>query len=967
MIIARIDFRYSLLKKIHDLAAHLFLLTFIFLTAWLPNLTYAQTTEIDSLQSLLASSHAQPVQAADICIQLAQATYNQSLEEALHYAQEGTEHGKSAKDQDRIGKGYIWQGRMLGELRRLEEAEAAYLQAATFLEGSTDSTLLGQLYNGQGLILRYQGNYQEAIEKIYLAVDLLIASRDSVSTASALNSIANLQVAMRDTVESIGVWKRALTFLPGEGYFGTRAGIMINMAGHMDHMPAQKLHLLDSLEKILLPRNQYRFLCYTYSCMAEYYELFPVSVDSQKKYYRLAVEYAKKSQDAYMYAFNSLYLGILETEGQPQVAENRIREALANPTIRENDLMRAEGNKYLSRSLYSQRKYQAAYDALDSARKNYQKIYDARNSEQLAEAEKKYELADKERKINMQKLQLAEEQNARSQLMIGSLILLVLVVGGYQWYLMRQRKRKQAAERALEVQQMEANKLRELDQFKTQFFTNVSHELRTPLTLIISPLSDVLSQIQSVPIRQRLHTVQQNAQRLLSLVNEIMDLSKVEAGNLRLNSVPVALHPFVRRIFGTMESMAEVREIDYQLSMTTVDAHVRIDLDKFEKILQNLLSNALKFTPNRGKVHLNIYQEEGIFFFEVKDSGHGISSADLPYIFDRFYQSTVQPATLQGGTGVGLSLAKELAQLMGGDIQVESRQGEGSTFTLQLPLEETTAPTPPRPIETPEEWGHQALPQFAPMTVQGEKPHVLVVEDNKEMGAYLIQILSDQYHCIWANNGEEGLKQLKNQHFDAIISDVMMPQMDGFTFREKINEHKDWKRIPFVLLTARHLEADKLKGFQLGIDDYLTKPFSTPEVKARLFNLIQNKRERIAYLEEQMAEPREVVLTQDEQMLRMLEGEVLGNLDNPQFGVEALAQTSNYSSKQLGRIIKRLTGMTTVNFILEIRLQKARELLEQRAVATVFEAQVQVGINSTSYFTRKFTERFGKNPSEMGK
>ncbi|MEL7064486.1 MAG: hypothetical protein AAFP00_12165, partial [Bacteroidota bacterium] len=193
MIIAHIDFRYSFPKKIHDLAAHLFLLTFIFLSAWLPDLTYAQTTEIDSLQSLLASSHAQPAQAADICIQLARATYNQSLEEALRYAKEGTKYGKSAKDQDRIGKGYIWQGRMLGELRRLEEAEAAYIQAATFLEGSTDSTLLGQLYNGQGLILRYQGNYQGAIEKMYLAVDLLIASRDSISAASALNSIANLQ------------------------------------------------------------------------------------------------------------------------------------------------------------------------------------------------------------------------------------------------------------------------------------------------------------------------------------------------------------------------------------------------------------------------------------------------------------------------------------------------------------------------------------------------------------------------------------------------------------------------------------------------------------------------------------------------------------------------------------------------------------------------------------------------------
>jgi DNA-binding response OmpR family regulator len=361
---------------------------------------------------------------------------------------------------------------------------------------------------------------------------------------------------------------------------------------------------------------------------------------------------------------------------------------------------------------------------------------------------------------------------------------------------------------------------------------------------------------------------------------------------------------------------------------------------------------------------MTTFQKENQFYFEVSDTGEGIHPDDQLHIFNRFYQSQNSHQTLQGGTGVGLALSKELAQLLGGDITFKSEWKKGSTFTFSVPLElvehtalanvidEGTHPTP-------------FVPTYQPIAINGEKPKILIVEDNLEMSKYLVEILSNDYECTTAADGEEALKQLKLYHFDAITSDVMMPNIDGFELRERINQNQDWRQIPFLLLTARHLESDKLRGFQLGIDDYVTKPFSTKELQARIHNLISNKIERDHYIQSEQSELANETLSVDQQFLKQCEQVVLENIDKTDFKVDDLAKAVNYSAKQTGRIIKKLTGLSSVNFILEVRLQKARELLEKGLVASVIEAQMEVGIASTSYFTRKFTERFGKNPSEV--
>jgi DNA-binding response OmpR family regulator/anti-sigma regulatory factor (Ser/Thr protein kinase) len=411
--------------------------------------------------------------------------------------------------------------------------------------------------------------------------------------------------------------------------------------------------------------------------------------------------------------------------------------------------------------------------------------------------------------------------------------------------------------------------------------------------------------------------------------------------------------------------LAEIKNIDLQLQ-TSLDENliVKLDKSKFEKIINNLLANALKYTSAGGNVTLTVMQQNDTFLFKVEDTGRGIHQKDLPNIFNRFYQARHQTEPLRGGTGVGLALCKEFVYMMGGNISVGSEIEKGSTFLVELPLEIGQVEHHNTSIGTEEETLTRYIPTYQPISINGEKPKLLIVEDHQEMSHYLVEILSKDYHCITAHDGKKALQLLRKHQFDGITSDVMMPNMDGFELREAINQNDEWKHIPFLLLTARHLERDKIRGFQLGIDDYITKPFSTKELQARLHNLISNKIER-DYFYQTEAKVNEIQTPIHKNFIKSCEKVVLENLEDLDFKVADLAKAMNYSPKQLGRLIKKETGLTTILFILEIRLQKARELLEKGLVNSVFEAQIQVGMSSHSYFTRKFTERFGKNPKDV--
>ncbi|HFA47832.1 MAG TPA: helix-turn-helix domain-containing protein [Bacteroidetes bacterium] len=641
-------------------------------------------------------------------------------------------------------------------------------------------------------------------------------------------------------------------------------------------------------------------------------------------------------------------------------------------------------------------------------------------TEQIAESNARYQSEQKEKELAQKELELAQQKNQRNLILLGSLLALALISGLFLFRNFQQRQKKKEAEMALEVELLETEKLRELDLAKSQFFTNISHDLRTPLTLIISPLEEAIKQLKQFNLKPSLQLAHRNSQQLLKLVNEILDLARLESGNLEIEQSEAELLPLLRRIFFSFQSGADLKGVELVFDVNLPEGFlIKLDISKFEKIINNLVSNALKFTPKGGRVALAGGLSKDFPSFKnleslsltISDTGTGIHPDDLPHVFDRFFQSKKNngSTTGAGGTGIGLALAKQLANLLGGDLTAESTFGKGSTFALTLPVQSSVGSLErsgnPELTSGPQSSVHSGVEPENPVAPiqdalvlnkpvsfnlpNGKQPRILIVEDNADMAEYLKNALSKKYDCTVAPDGEAALKLLSNlsgggrkEHyspshknqdrtyppplggpggaFDLITSDVMMPNMDGFSFREKVNKNPAWRQIPFILLTARTLESDKLKGFRLGVDDYITKPFSLTELEARIHNLLTNKAQREEFEKEAPTLSEE--LNADEILLKNAEKLVSEKMDDPQFSVEVLAKKLGYSPRHLSRVFGKLTGLSPVKFILEMRLQKARQLLENGQFRSVAEVRYEIGIESASYFTKKFKERFGKGP-----
>ena len=380
------------------------------------------------------------------------------------------------------------------------------------------------------------------------------------------------------------------------------------------------------------------------------------------------------------------------------------------------------------------------------------------------------------------------------------------------------------------------------------------------------------------------------------------------------------------------------------------------DPGKIETICYNLISNAIKYSKGGDSISFLLdynLLEQNILSISVIDEGIGIDKEDQTKIFDRYFQSS--NASQNSGTGIGLALTKQLCELLDGQIKLISEKGKGSEFNFTIPFERTEGVgTRMWSIDN----AQKAAVNFAPVLISGQKPAILIVEDDLQMAKYLEKILEDQFDITIAYNGSQAMNVIKKQSFDLISSDVMMPEMDGFEFRAKVNEDVRMNNTPFIMLTARNFSEDRLKGLRLGVDDYLIKPFNPEELKARINNLLRNKISR-AKLE---LEENESV---NSNMLNQIKQFVESKIDEPELKISQLAKEVNFSERQFRRILKKLTGMSPVEFILEVRLQKAYQLLKTKSSHSINEIRYQVGVSSASYFTNKFRERFGVNPKDL--
>ena len=544
-----------------------------------------------------------------------------------------------------------------------------------------------------------------------------------------------------------------------------------------------------------------------------------------------------------------------------------------------------------------------------------------------------------------------------SLLMIGFIALSI-----YAFYI--NRKMRQANRKLISLNA----EMKEVTAQKLQFFTNVSHEVRTPLTLILAPLDRLIISLRESPYASDLGLIQKNANRLLRVINQILDFRKVEGKQEKLAVREIDLVPFVGEIKSYFDSMASVRAIAYTFTSSIKQCTLWIDPDLLEKVFVNLLSNAFKFTPEGGSVRIELTEEEDRVFIQVIDTGSGIQPGNLPHLFDRFYTEDRSM-----GTGIGLHLVKEYIQMHGGEIRVESEPGQRTTFTVCLRkgkahfedsdlMETSVSHQAYEASRLDDSETKEILSKTYPYTI-------LITEDDDEVRGFLERELSLHFKIRTAANGKDALRVLEEEEISLVVSDVMMPEMNGFELCRTIKSQLLFSHIPVILLTALTDERQRIFGITGGADDYIQKPFHTDYVKIKIIHLLQERQKLRERLLEKLrdnklllSEP-EKVESIDDAFLRKFAEQIEAVYADPEYNVEKLSETLGLSRGHLHRKIKELTGTAPVEFLRTYRLNKATQLLRQNAY-TVSEVAYRTGFSSPAYFSKCFKAVYGVTPTE---
>lgn len=518
----------------------------------------------------------------------------------------------------------------------------------------------------------------------------------------------------------------------------------------------------------------------------------------------------------------------------------------------------------------------------------------------------------------------------------------------------------------IEQERKEAERQHEFDQLKIKFLTNLSHEFRTPISLIAGPVDKLLSIEDNIEKKSHLSMVKRNSNRLLNLVNQLLDFRKLEENELKLNLTKGDVVLFVRDIADSFKDISEARQIGFNFSSSLEHYPTLFDREKMERVLFNLISNAFKFTPKGGKIDLTIEKGvDGNLKIFVRDNGVGMSKEEQDKIFDRFFQANQNTGLLNQGNGIGLSIAKEFVRLHGGMITVESTTGKGSLFSLILPFELLPGSTDKfQLMET------AVANVSAPHKNNGKANTpgciVLLIEDDDDFRQYLKDNLKAHYRIVEASNGKEGWQRVLSAHPHVVVSDINMPYMDGITLSRKIKSDKRTSHIPVILLTALTGDSYHLNGLQTGASDYLTKPFNFEILNVKIKNLVVlNQQFKYTYSRQLQVVPSEIAAqpSEDEKLLADITKYVEDNIANPGLSVDELSKQAFMSRGSLYNKIVELTGQPPGEFIRSIRLKKAVAMLEKTKMK-VADIGYAVGFSSPNYFARAFKARYQVSPSE---
>ena len=849
-----------------------------------------------------------------------------------------------------------------------KEASVAAENSMVLAEEIQSIRLLAEGNDHLGIIKGINGYHAEAIEYFLQSLEYFEELGDDSKIGIALMHLGH-------TFELAGSYEQALEYLKRSLDLNIRIGNKFNEAWSLVNIGVaySRLNKIDtaliyyerSLEISEKIKDQ-RLILTNLDNIGGKYSLkkdFEKANYYLQRAYKLSEMSGVNSRTVYItgnLAENYLYMGLLDSA--KMFGEKQLELATNSGLISEQKVA-----YYILAQIYdSLNDQESAKRALQDYIIVNDSIFNEEKSMQIEELRESYESEKKELTI----INLEKEKNLerfRRNTFAGFAII-VLVIGGLLYYNQRIKIRKN--KELLKKEQ-------EVDQLKSQFFANITHEFRTPLTLILGPIEMMKSEAINPKIHQHLDIMKMNALRLLDLINQLLELSKLESGSLKLKATEGNIIPVIKGIVMSFESIAETKQIELTTESAEDEINIYYDREKLEKVLINLLSNAIKFTPDKGHIHVELLKMGSNLEIHVLDSGLGIPKEDLDFIFDRFYQS--DNTSGYAGTGIGLALARQLIELHHGSIRVKSEEGHGTEFIIQLPMGNThLAVSEIESNDIGEDLSdsiaaenHPAEEVLIKEILEGDegiaqKPLLLLIEDNLDVRNYIVEILEPDFELLQANNGEEGIDLSVKTIPDIIISDVMMPGKDGYEVCASLKQNEKTSHIPIILLTAKVSSEDKIQGLENQADDYVTKPFVPKELLVRVHNLIDSRRKlREKFQRELILKPNEVSLNSiDEQFIKRLLKIMEEHIGDEKFGVEQLAREVGMSRSQIHRKMIALSNQSPNHFIRTFRLTRAMELIKKKT-ATASEIAYQVGFSSPSYFTKCFREAYGYPPGEV--
>ncbi|MEO0724928.1 MAG: tetratricopeptide repeat protein [Bacteroidota bacterium] len=862
-------------------------------------------------------------------------------------------------------------GNNYGRSGQIQEAIQEFEKGLALMLAEQDSNGICHSYRSIATAHYYSGSYPEALEFLHKAVKLLEGSRlhdDQVANLDFLGEVYftiedydNAGIYWQKAIES---WQAAHNDEDNADLLFKKGRVLLLQESYQDARTAflRAVELKDAAGEFL-DGDWYWHIGESSEKLEQY--------EQAEQYYNLAIENSPFSRSQFVIAKSQLGLGrINENQGRLNQARSYFQGAyqLAGKiNAKEIEMETAAG---LYRIFKGESNDRQALRYLEVSKSIQDSLFNEKNTQEITRMQADFEFEQEKQELAYAQAQELEQQSNLRRILWGALaVALILLFIAIMYFRNKQKANEQLSKLNAEIS-AQKEKLEELDESKSRFFTNISHEFRTPLT-IIKGMSERVMDKPEVHLKKGVPMIRRNALNLLNLVNQILDLRKLESKELKLNQQQGDIVAYLKYIMESHSSHAEQEGLLLHFKTEVDNLMMDYDAEKLLRVVSNLLSNAVKFTPTGGHIHFRlgrgVIQKQEALQIEVEDTGIGIAPENLPYIFDRFYQEDDSATRVGEGTGIGLALSQELVKLMGGAIKATSELEEGSVFTILLPITNTALLQDqhlddqlgdvPLLEAKPVQQISRAIPATSDRVA---KQKLLIVEDNIDVQQYLVAALEDYYDIDLAENGAIGIEKATATIPDLIISDVMMPEKDGYELTDILKQDERTNHIPIILLTAKSDIDSKISGLEKGADAYLAKPFEERELFVRIDKLLELRKklqERYANLDPSANAPK----IENPFLLKLI-AYIEEHLSEAELNMERISKDLGMSRTQVFRKLKALTGQSPTLFIRSYRLKKGKELLATTDL-TISEIAYEVGFTSLNYFSSAFAKEFGTRPS----